>query len=121
QLGGEIPDSVAEELDSFRTGSMIKSISANATIKTDLRRLGGDPLMQRAQREIAFEKYLKPALDACEGSNFNYPLSLAVIYDSINHGSYAKIRDRVIIDRPGNGSMPAEVFERLWITQYVQK
>ena len=121
QLGGEIPHSVAKELDSFRTGSMIKSISANATIKTDLRLLGGDPLMQRAQREIAFEKYLKPAIDACEGSDFTSALSLAVVYDSMNHGSWAKIRDRVVIKVPGNGSIKPEAFEREWISQYVRE
>jgi hypothetical protein len=67
--------------------------------------------MQQAQREIAFEKYLKPALDACAGSGFVLPLSLAVIYDSMNHGSWAKIRDRV---------SASDKNERAWITEYVR-
>lgn len=76
--------------------------------------------MQQAQREIAYEMYLKPALDACEGSDFEFPLSLAVIYDSINHGSYEAIRDRVLFQGPGNGSIKPEEFEREWITRYVK-
>jgi hypothetical protein len=88
-------------------------------MKAALRKLGKDELMQRAQHEIAFEKYLKPALDACEGSDFVLPLSLCVIYDSMNHGSFAKIRDRVKIEPPGNGSMKPIEFEKLWITRYV--
>ncbi|MBC7901493.1 MAG: hypothetical protein H7070_15725, partial [Saprospiraceae bacterium] len=42
---------------------------------------------------------------------FTLPLSLAVIYDSINHGSWEKIRDRV----------PAKNSEKAWITEYVRQ
>ena len=120
-LGGELTPTLESVIKNFKTGSLIGTVSANATVKRDLRTLGKDPLMQRAQQEIAFEMYLKPAIEACEGSDFTLPLSLAVIYDSINHGSYAKIRDRVVVERPGNGSMKEEEFEREWITQYVKR
>jgi hypothetical protein len=46
------------------------------------------------------------------------PLSLAVIYDSINHGSYARIRDRVKISKR-NYSSDVE-FEKAWIYSYVK-
>lgn len=121
RLGGQLPASIASQMHSFKSGSLIQSLSANATIKSELRRLGADPLMRQAQREIAFEKYLGPAIRACEGSDFVLPLSLAVVYDSINHGSYEKIRDRVVVDRPGNGSMKPIEFEKEWITRYVKK
>lgn len=121
ELGGIVPDAIDKVLPELRTKTKILATSNNKTVRTAFRNLGKDPLMQQAQREIAFEKYLKPALDACEGSDFNYPLSLAVIYDSINHGSYDKIRDKVKIAMPGNGSMKPEEFERLWITQYTRK
>lgn len=107
---------------SDRSKASIRLLSGDTKLKQWLRELGEtDEMMQQAQREIAFEKYLKPAIEACEGSDFTLPLSLAVIYDSINHGSYGKIRDRVRIEPPGNGSMKPEEFEREWITQYVKK
>jgi hypothetical protein len=120
-LGGELPASVVEAMADFQNGRNIVKRSNDKTIRTALKNLGKNELMQRAQREIAFEAYLKPAIDACEGSGFVMPLSLAVIYDSINHGSYAKIRDRVDVKPPGNGSMKPEEFEMLWISQYVRK
>lgn len=103
-----------------RTPGNVRRISADAEFKRLLRIAGKTEAMQQAQREIAFELYLKPALDACEGSDFECPLSLAVIYDSINHGSFQAIRDRVTFAGPGNGSIKPEEFEREWITRYVR-
>lgn len=120
-LGGRLTPAVQHVMRSLGNKSMIQSVANNATVKSDLRRLGSDPLMQEAQREIAFKKYLKPALEACEGSDFTLPLSLAVIYDSINHGSFERIRDRVVVERPGNGSMKEIEFEKEWITLYVRE
>lgn len=99
----------------------IHVLSSDERFKNGLRYAADRSEMREAQREIAFEKYLKPALDACAGSDFELPLSLAVIYDSINHGSYEKIRDRVVVQRPGNGSMKEVEFEKEWITRYVKK
>src|SRR6185369_14541569 len=49
--------------------------------------------MRVAQDEAAEELYLKPALDACGEMGFVMPLSLAVVYDSMNHGGWERIRD----------------------------
>lgn len=119
KLGGLVPDTIIDARKDFESGRNILKHSNNKPLRSALRSLGKDPLMQQAQREIAFEKYLKPALDACEGSNFVLPLSLAVIYDSMNHGSYAKIRDRVQLELPA--STKPEQYEREWITSYVRE
>lgn len=75
--------------------------------------------MHAAQVEVASERYLQPAIDACEGSRFTTPMALAVIYDSKNQGSFEKIRDRV---RIAKGAYKSDLeFEKAWITQYVQK
>jgi hypothetical protein len=74
--------------------------------------------MREAQHEIAEKRYLKPAIEAAVGSGFTLPLSLAVIYDSINHGSYARIRDRVKIARRNYASDTE--FEKAWIYSYVK-
>lgn len=99
----------------------IIKMSQDQRFKNGLREAAKRPEMQQAQREIAFEKYLKPAIEACEGSDFTLPLSLAVVYDSINHGSYARIRDRVTFQGPGNGSIKPIEFEKEWITEYVRR
>jgi len=103
-----------------RSAENILRLSQDERFKNGLRAAGEREAMRQAQREIAYEMYLKPALDACEGSDFECPLSLAVIYDSINHGSYQAIRDRVTFQGPGNGSIKPEEFEREWITRYVK-
>lgn len=94
---------------------------SNPRLKVALAHAGKTPEMRQAQREIAFEKYLNPALQACEGSDFETPMALAVIYDSMNHGSYKLIRDNVVVQVPGNGSIKPIEFEKEWIKQYVRK
>lgn len=122
-LKGFLPDvlETAWPLIDTPTTRNIATLSKDSEVKAVLKALGSDPLMQQAQREIAWEKYLKPAIDACEGSDFTLPLSLAVIYDSMNHGSYAKIRDQVRVKPLSNGSMKPEEYEQEWITEYVRR
>jgi hypothetical protein len=95
----------------------VEVLSHNRNFKAALKRAGKTQEMREAQHEVAFRRYLQPAIEACEGSNFISPLSLAVIYDSINHGSYARIRDRVSV-KPSQ-FMSAALFERAWIAEYV--
>lgn len=119
-LGGDLPAGFDSVMSDLKAGTRIAPIANSTSIKAELRRLGKDPLMHQAQHEIAIEKYLQPAIDACEGDDFQYPLSLAVIYDSKVHGSFDKIRDKTQVVRPGNGSMKPEEYEREWISKYVQ-
>lgn len=102
-----------------KTAKAIKTLSANARFKNALKAAAATTEMREAQREIAFEKYLRPAVAACEGSGFVQPLSLAVVYDSITHGSYERIRDRVTIKR--SQFMADAHFEKAWITDYVRR
>lgn len=74
-----------------------------------LRHAGLTPEMRRAQEVVFDRDYLQPALDACEGSGFVEPLSLAVVFDGFIHGGFARIRDRV----------PPELEERDWIVRYL--
>lgn len=88
----------------------VTALSNDRQFKDALRFAGETDEMREAQNQIAENFYLLPAIGACEGSGFTLPLSLAVIYDSINHGSYERIRDRV----KGN------LGEKEWITAYVR-
>ena len=95
-----------------KTTTAIAKLSANATMKKALRAAAVTSEMKRAQEKTAFELYLKPALDLCEKYGFTEPLSLAVIYDSIVHGSFFRVARGVDVG-PRN--------EREWITAYVRR
>lgn len=101
------------------TRRAIDTLAGNEDFKRALRAAGATAEMQDAQNAVAFTRYLTPAIEACEGSGFTLPLSLAVIYDSINHGSYQKIRDQV---RCVRSQFMADVhFEKAWVEEYVKR
>ncbi len=124
-LGGQVGRSVIEEsLPLLRksTALAIESLARNERFKKALRAAAVTREMREAQEQVAFDRYLKPAVKACEGSGFVLPLSLAVVYDSMIHGSWEKIRDRVRIvpSRKGEqGSLWPD--EKAWITGYVRE
>jgi hypothetical protein len=114
-------DEITRSLPLLRltTGEAIRQCSINTALKNALTRAGATAEMRAAQQRVMTERYLEPAIEACTGSNFTLPLSLAVIYDSLNHGSYERIRDRVAIDR---GEHPnADDFERAWVADYLSE
>lgn len=119
--GGTIARVVLEDhLSLLRSRSVaaIRSLAANHRFEKALKAAAVSQEMQAAQENVAFERYLKPAVGACEGSGFVLPLSLAVIYDSMTHGSWEKIRGRVRI--AAHGGCPRSG-EKAWITEYVSR
>lgn len=120
--GGQIGKAVFEEnIAILRSASAnaIRIAAANRQLEKALKAAAVTNEMRAAQNAIAFERYLRPAIEACEGSEFVTPLSLTVIYDSINHGSWERIRDRVAIQ--GSANISRLSFEKAWITEYVRK
>lgn len=107
-------ETLADELEAYlpalaeNTGASTSRLAKDKTFTGLLVRSAADSLMQRAQNEIFDEGYMKPALEAVNGSGWQHPLSLAVVYDSLIHGSWAKLRDRV--DPAG---------EEVWISNYI--
>jgi hypothetical protein len=99
-----------------RSAYAIGRLAADTTFKKALQAAAVTSEMRAAQREIAFELYLGPAIDECRRRGFTTPLTLAVIYDSLNHGSFDRIAARV---RIGETDDAAE-FERRWIGAYVR-
>jgi hypothetical protein len=95
-----------------KTASSISKLSSDSRFKNALRAAAVTREMKDAQQAIAFEKYLQPAIDICAERNFVRPLSLAVVYDSINHGSWERISRNA-------GSLPA-CDEKKWILEYVR-
>lgn len=119
--GGQIGRAAIEEalpLLRQKSAGAIGTLAGNAKFKKALKAAAVTSEMRSAQHEIAEKRYLRPAIEAAEGSGFTLPLSLAVIYDSINHGSYARIRDRVKIARRNYASDTE--FEKAWVYSYVK-
>ncbi|MBX3243766.1 MAG: chitosanase [Acidobacteria bacterium] len=116
--GGTVEkDVMLLHLNTLRSPSKasIHGLAANKAFRSALKRTAETKEMRLAQEQIAHEMYMQPAIRACAGSGFTLPLSLAVIYDSLTHGSYAMIRDRVQIKSSG------KEFEKTWITEYVRR
>jgi hypothetical protein len=124
---------LAENLPILRrtTPASIKRLAADDAFKRSLKAAAITSEMRAAQDEMAEQLYLKPAIDACAAMNFVLPLSLAVVYDSINHGGWERIRDLTGGDLPERQSLSArrggkpqeaaEAIEKTWITAYVRK
>jgi chitosanase len=121
EKGGQVGRAAIEEslpLLKQKGAGAIGELAGNTRFKKALKAAAVTREMRESQHEIAEKRYLRPAIEAAEGSGFTLPLTLAVIYDSINHGSYARIRDRVKIARK-NYSSDVE-FEKAWVYSYVK-
>lgn len=75
-----------------------------------LKAAGATGEMRAAQDAIAGELYMAKALDECKALGLTLPLSLAVVYDSIVHGSWLSLSSHLGPVRD----------ERRWITRYVE-
>jgi chitosanase len=78
-----------------KTAFAVKQASANERLKKALQAAAITSDMRAAQDEASEQIYLKPAIVECSSLGFTQPLSLAVIYDSMTHGSWDRIRDAV--------------------------
>jgi hypothetical protein len=89
---------------------VIRAYAKDERFKKALRAAAVTREMRIAQLQVAFEKYLRPAMDECERLRFVLPLSLAVVHDSMTHGSYERFRDHI----------KKRLDEKAWITEYVR-
>lgn len=118
-LGGTTGRAVLRSRLDLLGSADVRSVSvasSDVALKNALKAAGSTSEMRAAQWAVAAQRFLMPALNACSGSGFLFPLSLAVIYDSIIHGSWEKIRDRVRIP---DARRRSPTFEKVWITEYV--
>ena len=107
------------------TSRAVNALAADSQFINALRVAALTSEMRAAQIDVAMRRYLRPALDECSRRSFSEPLSLAVIYDSMVHGSYSRIAGavRVLTDAAaGSGRYPADTeFERAWVAGYVRR
>ena len=95
------------------TAPAIKSLSSDTSFRNALRAAGITGEMRQAQVDVALKNFLSPAERECEGLGFRTPLALAVVYDSLTHGSWERFRDAVKVNALGN--------EKEWLTEYVRR
>lgn len=121
QVGSEILAAALPAL--MRTSAAaIDALASDERFKKTLRAAAVTREMKDAQRHVAFERYLRPALQICEAKRFVLPLSLAVVYDSVTQGSWNKISRNA-------GKLPAFELraggqrsdEMTWVLGYVRK
>ncbi|MGE3465548.1 MAG: chitosanase [Pyrinomonadaceae bacterium] len=121
QIGREILTAAVPLLRSSRAAA-INEVAGNSRFKNALRAASVTREMKEAQHFVATERYLKPAILICERLRFTLPLSLAVVYDSVVHGSWERVATRVKVAHFGaitpKGVSPAE---KAWITEYVRR
>lgn len=72
-----------------------RSLATTAQFTQLLREAGNDPIMQQAQDRFFYLRYMKGAEDFCATRGFVQPLTLAIVYDSLIHGSFKRINARV--------------------------
>jgi chitosanase len=97
-----------------RSEIAISRLASRSRFKNALREAAKTEEMKAAQRETAFRLYLGPAIDICEKRGFTLPLSLAVVYDGVVHGSFDLIARKV----PRNEHVRTE---KDWISSYVRR
>lgn len=120
QLGKEIFAAALPTLNKTSVAAITK-LSRDTRFKQALRAAAITSEMKAAQQQIAFERYLRPALQICEAKEFVLPLSLAVVYDSLNHGSFDYVSARVTpIGAVRTATKDAPFAEKKWITEYVR-
>jgi chitosanase len=113
ELGGVVGRYVLENaLPNLRRKEpvVIRAYAKDERFKKVLRSAAVTREMRVAQLQIAFEKYLQPSIEEVQRLGFVLPLSLAVVFDSITHGSYERFRDRI----------KTNLAEKEWITEYVR-
>lgn len=80
-----------------------------------LKEAGGDPVMQDEQDAFFDRVYWTPATLTATALGCVTPLSTAVVYDSLIHGSWGTIRDRTVARHGDTKS----IGEKKWIAAYV--
>jgi len=113
-LGGTVGREVIESrlpLLRKRSKAAIEKLAKDEQFKKALRAAGVTRQMREAQRAVAYERYMQPAVAECGAFGFELPLSLAVVYDSMVHGSWERIAN--------NLGPVAE--EKAWVTRYLEE
>lgn len=81
-----------------------------------LRLAGDDPVMRLVQDRFFDDVYWHPAIRAAKAKNITTPLGSAVVFDSVVHGSWLRMRDRTDLQ----ATEEAKADEKAWIGLYLE-
>ena len=113
------PDaSCAARLEPFlpKLAARDKALDTDDGFHALLREAGGDPAMHRVQDDFFDRRYWTPAAYEAARLELDEALSVATVYDSFIHGSWARMRDRTM---KAAGS-PTACGERIWTESYLR-
>lgn len=91
------------------------ALNHDEAFKSLLRSAGDDPVMQACQDAFFDRVYWTPAMTAAQSLGIKTALGSATVYDSVIHGSWARMRDRTI----EKFKRPADSDEKKWIKGYI--
>ncbi|HEX8735021.1 MAG TPA: peptidoglycan-binding protein [Pyrinomonadaceae bacterium] len=112
--GAIFADALRPYLERLRNQN--QSLNTNLTLRNILHRAGvEDGVMLDTQDKFFDRVYWTPAISRAGAIGVETALGATVVYDSIIHGSWVRIRDRTI-DRHGRLS---NVGEKPWISHYI--
>lgn len=100
-----------------RTASRDLALDADADFANLLRACADDLVMRETQDAFFDLAFWRPATASARALGLTLPLSVAVVYDSRVHGSWAALRDET---NAKDGSV-AQLGERGWIQAYVRR
>jgi len=92
------------------TKSGIETLAGDERFKQALKVAAATTEMRATQHAVAHDRYMKKAIDECRAFGLTLPLSLAIVYDSIVHGSWRSLAEHLGPVRN----------EKTWINRYVE-
>lgn len=92
-----------------------QDLNRDTTLHQILRQAGRDSVMVQEQDSFFDRVYWNPALNSASAINIQTALGIAVVFDSVTHGSWGLMRDRTTT-RFGT---PSDIGEKTWIKNYI--
>lgn len=92
-----------------------RRLNTNSNFRNLLQKAGQDSVMQNTQDTFFDEVYWNPSVQYANSMGIQSPLGMAVVYDSVVHGSWKEMRDRTI----QNVGTAANIGEQSWIKHYI--
>lgn len=90
------------------------ALNTDTAFRGLLHSAGDDPVMQACQDAFFDRAYWRPAVNYASALSLDLALSVAVVYDSIVHGSWKAMRDRTLAANPLPGTD-----QTAWVAAYV--
>jgi chitosanase len=114
-FGARFADALAPYLERLRVCDL--NLDTDRHLHNVLRASADDPVMRDTQDTFFDKRYWAPAARAADREGIASPLGVAIVYDSMVHGSWGLIRGRT---NAAVGTVTA-AGERRWVAQYVAK